>query len=94
MQKFINIALVVLKIFKVVKSTTFLFTEIKPDVNGTEGEHGRVHPITFCGRPSKISRETLFYIYLKTYYSIDPFHHGFLKFFFDKCLTLTNCQSN
>ena len=51
MQKLINIALVVLKILKVVKSTTFPTTF---DVNQTcvkriKGKNGRVHPISFCG---------------------------------------------
>ena len=54
MQKFSNIALVVLKIFKVVKSTTFLkaFDPKKPDVKRIPKKKkkiGRVHPINFFG---------------------------------------------
>ena len=83
--KFINIALVVLKIFKVVKYTTFSmsFDTNKPDVNRVKGKNGRVHQIiflrlamtflSFAGNPC--------YICLKTYYSIDPFYHAFLKKF-------------
>ena len=68
-------------------------TQIKPDVIGVEVKNGRVHPIGFCDWPSKIFhtcsflRRKLFTLnlLLKTYYSIDPFYHGFLKKYFDKC---------
>ena len=51
MQKFISIAVVVLKIFKKVKSThsSRYLAQIKPDVNEVEGKNGRVYPINFCG---------------------------------------------
>ena len=51
MQKLIDIALVVLKVFKMVKSTTFLrvFDTKKPDVNRVKRKNGGVHPINFCG---------------------------------------------
>ena len=51
MQKYIDIAIVVLKIFKVVKQSTFPWnlTQSKPDVNGVKGNNGRVRPINYCG---------------------------------------------
>ena len=48
MQKVINIALVVLKIFKVIKSTTFP-TKFDRNVNGVEGKIGCAHPANFRG---------------------------------------------
>ena len=84
-QKFINIALVVRKIFKVVKSSPSPrhFTKIKPDVNEVKVKSGCVRLINFCGWSSKIFHASFvgnfFYICLKTCYAIDPFYHGFLK---------------
>ena len=50
MQKFIDIALVVLKIFKAVKPTIFLmkFDTKQAYVNGVKGKNARVHPGNFC----------------------------------------------
>ena len=47
MQKFIDIALVVLTIFEVVKSTTFpkAFDTKKPNVNKVKWKTGQVHPV-------------------------------------------------
>ena len=51
MQNYIDIAIVVLKIFQVIKQTTFSWnlTQSKPDVNGVKGNNGRVCPINYCG---------------------------------------------
>ena len=50
MQKFIDIALVILKIFKAVKPTIFLmkFDTKQAYVNGVKGKNARVHPRNFC----------------------------------------------
>ena len=47
MQKFIGIALVVLKIFKVVKQPSFPWnlTQSKPNVDWVKGDNGGVYPI-------------------------------------------------
>ena len=50
-KKFISIALVVLKIFKRVKSATFSLTRCKPDVNKIKGKNGRLYAINVCGWP-------------------------------------------
>ena len=64
MQKFTNIALAVLKIFYMVKSTNFqrTFDTKKPDVNRIKRKNGRAHPINFCGWPwpSKMLAKTHF----------------------------------
>ena len=51
MQEFVTIALVVLKIFKVVKSMTVLraFHTKMPDVNRVNSKNGRAHLIGFSG---------------------------------------------
>ena len=51
MQIFINIALAVVKIFKVINlpPSPRYFTQIKPDVNGFEVKRDRVHPLNLCG---------------------------------------------
>ena len=58
MQKFINIALVFLEIFKVAKSTTFLraFDTKKPDLNSVKRKKGDAHPINFD--PLKFRRKS------------------------------------
>ena len=50
MQKFIDIALIVLKIFKAVKPTIFpmKFDTKQAFVNGVKGNNARVHPRHFC----------------------------------------------
>ena len=90
MQKYIDIAIVVLKIFKVVKQTTFPWnlTQSKPDVNGVKGNNSRVRPINFCGWTSKIFHDLLKFhgkpfLHLSEnliQYSVDPLHHDFSKF--------------
>ena len=63
MQNLIDIALVVLRIIKVVKPTTFPWNlrQNKSDVNGVKEKHDRVvHPINFCGWPSKIFQDLKF----------------------------------
>ena len=61
MQKFINIALEIFKIFKIVTPTTFPMNidTKKPDINGVKGKNGRVHPINFCISPSKNFHDVL-----------------------------------
>ena len=56
MQKFINIALVVLKISKAVNLSPSPrhFAQIKLDVNGVGVKSGLVYPINFCGWSSTI----------------------------------------
>ena len=44
MQKFINIALIVLITFKMVKSTTFSRTFNKHNVNKVKRKNGHIHP--------------------------------------------------
>ena len=61
MPKFINIALAIFKIFKIVTPTTF---PMKFDSKQTwykwgQRKNGRVHPISFCGWPSKIFHDLL-----------------------------------
>ena len=72
MQKFINIALVIFKIYKIVTPTTFPMKfdtkQNKPDINGVKEENCHVHLINFCGWPFKI-----FYDLLKFWWN--PFLH-------------------
>ena len=85
--KFINIAFVILKIFKMVTTTTFPgnLTQSKPDINEVKGKNGRVHPINFYGWPSKIYYDFLNFpgnpfLHLPgNYYSIESLYHVFLK---------------
>ena len=48
-QKLINIVLVALKLFKVVKFTTSPMTFDKPDIYRLHGKSSRSHPLNFCG---------------------------------------------
>ena len=81
-KKFISIALVVLKIFKRVKSATFSLTRCKPDVNKIKGKNGRLYAINVCRMTMAFLDFTgnPFYICLRTYYSINLFYYVFVNF--------------
>ena len=80
--------------------STLYLRQSKPDANEVKGKNCSFHLINYFGWPSLIFHDLLnfvenpFYIYLKTYYTVNPFYHGFLIFFFNFSLTLKNCQSN
>ena len=100
--RFIEIALVIFRIFKMVISTNLPWnsTQSKSDANGVKGKNGRVHWIKFSGLPSKMfhnflnSRESVFaFAWKKLLLSRSFLFRCLFKNFIDVCLALKNWQS-
>ena len=101
MQKSINMLLRFSEYLKWLKlpPSPWHLTEITTDVNGVESKNGRVNPINFCGWASKIFHDLKFhgkpFLHLPENLLLNRYFLSWLsKIFFDKCLTLKNCQSN